>query len=121
MKKITIIDDSATVLKILKKCLVNSGYEVETIIDSGKAFDGRLQAFNPDLVIIDINMPEFDGFYVLEKLKKNNLCPNAKILMCSSKFFEHDIARAKELGADDFLVKPFSDNKLIEKVSSLAG
>jgi DNA-binding response OmpR family regulator len=121
MKKIMIIDDSAIILKVMKKYLANSGYEVETIIDSATVFDGRVQVFGPDLFIIDINMPKFDGFYVLENIKEKNLCPNAKIIMCSTKFFEHDLVMARDLGADDFLVKPFSDKELIEKISSIIG
>ncbi len=121
MKKIMIVDDSATILNVMKKYLSNSGFEVETVIDSTTFFDGRVEAFQPDLVIIDINMPTYDGFYILENIKKKNVCPNAKIVMCSTKFFEHDMARAKELGADDFLVKPFSDKELVAKISSIIG
>ena len=121
MKKIMIIDDSAVILKMMKKYLANSGYEVETIVDSSTVFDGRVEAFQPDLFIIDINMPQFDGFYVLENLRKKAICPDAKIVMCSTKFFEHDMAMARELGADDFLVKPFSDKDLINKIASMIG
>ena len=121
MKKVMIIDDSAVILKVMKKYLLNSGYEVETVVDSATVFDGRVQNFRPDLLIIDINMPQFDGFYVLEYLKKQAICPNAKVVMCSTKFFEHDMAMAKDLGADGFLVKPFKDQELIEKVLSMIG
>jgi DNA-binding response OmpR family regulator len=121
MKKIMIIDDSPTILAVMKKYLSKSGYDIETVVDSSEVFDGRVEAFGPDLFIIDINMPKFDGFYILENLKKKNLCPNAKIIMCSTKFFEHDRTMAKELGADDFLVKPFSDKDLIQKISSIIG
>ena len=121
MKKIMIVDDSLTILKVMKKYLLNSGYEVEIVSDSSTFFDGRVEAFSPDLFIIDINMPKFDGFYVLENLKKRELCPKAKVIMCSTKFFEHDMAMARDLGADAFLVKPFSDKELIEKISSIIG
>ncbi len=63
-----IIDDSPTILKVLKKYLLNSGYEVETVVDSTTFFDGRVEAFKPDLFIIDINMPQYDGYYILEKV-----------------------------------------------------
>ncbi len=121
MKKIVIIDDSATIVNVMKKILSNADYEVKTIIDSTTFFDGRVQDFNPDLMIIDINMPELDGFYLLENIKKKKVCPGAKIVMCSTKFFEHDIARAEELGADGFLIKPFNDKQLLDKVDSLIG
>ncbi|MBA3027637.1 MAG: response regulator [Desulfobacteraceae bacterium] len=121
MKKIMIVDDSPTILSVMKKYLSNSGYQVETVVDSGTFFDGRAEAFHPDLLIIDINMPQYDGFYLLEHLKKKNLFPGTKIVMCSTKFFDHDISAAKDLGADDFLVKPFNDKQLIEKISSILG
>lgn len=116
-----IIDDSPTILNVMKKYLLSSGYEVETIVDSSTFFDGRVEAFKPDLFIIDINMPKFDGFYILENLKKQSMCPAAKVIMCSTKFFDHDMAMARDLGADDFLIKPFNDKQLIEKISSMIG
>ena len=94
---------------------------MKTITDSTTFFDGGVQDFNPDLMIIDINMPEHDGFYLLENIKIKKVFPDAKIVMCSTKFFEHDIARAEELGADGFLVKPFNDKQLLEKVDYLIG
>ena len=121
MKKIMIVDDSPTILKVLKRYLLNSGYEVETIVDSATFFDGRVEAFKPDLFIIDINMPQYDGYYILENIKKQGLCPDAKVIMCSTKFFEQDKARARELGADDFLVKPFSDKEMIAKIAGMIG
>ena len=121
MKKIMIIDGSQTIAGIMKKFLLDAGYEVEAVADSSTIFDGRVQIFNPDLIILAINMPAFDGFYILECLKKQNMCPGAKVVMCSTKFFEHDVTKAKDMGADDFLVKPFSDRELIEKVLAMIG
>ena len=64
---------------------------------------------------------ELDGFNILENIKKQNIMTDAKIMMCSSKHFEHDIEKAKKLGADDFLVKPFNKEELLTKVSILLG
>lgn len=116
-----IIDDSPTILKVMQKYLLSSGYEVETVVDSATFFDGRVEAFEPDLFIIDINMPQYDGFYILESIKKQERYANAKAIMCSTKFFEQDKARARELGADDFLVKPFNDKQLIAKIATIIG
>ena len=121
MKKIVVVDDSATIARVMKKFLSGAGYQVETVIDSTTVFNGHVEAFNPDLFIVDINMPKLDGFYVLENIKGKNMCPGSKVVMCSTKFFEHDVKRAMDLGADDFLEKPFSDSELIEKVTSIIG
>lgn len=121
MKKILIVDDSVTIANVMRRFLERAGYEVDTLIESATFFDGRVTAFDPDLLILDINMPRFDGFYVLEMAKKINACPRAKIVMCSTKIFEQDFNRARSLGADGFLVKPFNANDLIAKVSAVIG
>ena len=121
MKKILIVDDSPTIVNMMKKILSKAGFKVDTILDSSTFFNGKVEKVQPDLLILDINMPKLDGFYVLENIKKKNMCPKAKIIMCSTKFFEYDMSRAKELGADDFLVKPFNYKTLIERVSLLIG
>jgi len=121
MKKILIVDDSTTIAKAMQRSLEDAGYTVDTLNESASFFDGRVTAFDPDLVILDINMPRFDGFYVLEMAKKINTCPRAKVLMCSTKVFEQDLNRAKTLGADDFLIKPFNAAELLAKVSAVIG
>jgi DNA-binding response OmpR family regulator len=121
MKKILIVDDSVTIAKAMQRSLEGAGYTVDTLHESATFFDGRVTAFDPDLVILDINMPRFDGFYVLEMAKKINTCPRAKVLMCSTKVFEQDLNRAKTLGADDFLIKPFNAGELLAKVSAVIG
>ena len=120
-KSVVIVDDSTTIVNVIKKILIGARYEVEAITDSSMFFDGTVEMINPDLLIIDINMPVFDGFYLLEQIKARKMCPKAKIMMCSTKFFEHDIQRAQELGADAFLIKPFTGEQLIGKVSELIG
>jgi len=121
MKKILIVDDSRMIAQVMKQFLSNAGYEVETMTDSSTFLDGRVQVFNPDLLLLDINMPSFDGFYILENFIKQSMCPHTKVVMCSTKFFEHDVARAKDLGAHDFLIKPFSDKELMYTVSAMIG
>ncbi len=121
MKKILIVDDSVSIANAMRRSLESTGYEVETLNESATFFDGRAAAFDPDLLILDINMPRFDGFYVLEMAKKINTCPRAKVLMCSTKIFEQDLKRARSLGADDFLIKPFTASDLTAKVSALIG
>lgn len=121
MKKILIVDDSVAIANAMRRSLENAGYEVETLNESATFFDGRVAAFDPDLLVLDINMPRFDGFYVLEMSKKINTCPRSKVLMCSTKIFEQDLKRAQSLGADDFLIKPFNAAELLAKVAALIG
>jgi len=105
----------------METILVNAGYAVETVTDSALVFDGRIERFGPHLFIVDINMPNFDGFYVVENIKNSSVAPDAKVVMCSTKFFEHDRVKAKRLGADDFLVKPFAYKALLDMVESAIG
>jgi len=121
MKKILILDDSITIANAMQRFLVAAGYDVDTRYESETFFDGRATEFDPDLLILDINMPHFDGFYILEMTRKKNTCPRAKIMMCTTKIYEQDINRAKALGADGFLMKPFNADQLLLKVSELLG
>jgi len=121
MKKILIVDDSVTITNAMQRFLTAAGYEVDTRYESETFFDGRVTTFDPDLLILDINMPHFDGFHILEMAGKLKTCPHAKIMMCSTKIFEQDINRAKALGADGFLMKPFNADQLLSKVSEVIG
>jgi len=121
MKKILIVDDSKTIANAMQRFLAAAGYEVDTRYESETFFDGRVTIFDPDLLILDINMPNFDGFHILEMARKLKTCPRAKIMMCSTKIFEQDLNRAKSLGADDFLIKPFNADQLLSKVSEVIG
>lgn len=121
MKKILIVDDSPTIANAMQRFLTAAGYDVETRYESETFFDGRATEFDPDLLILDINMPHFDGFYILEKAREKNTCPRARIMMCSTKIFEQDIKRANVLGADGFLMKPFNAEQLLLKVSEVIG
>ena len=121
MKKILILDDSVTIANAMQRFLSAAGYEVNTRYESETFFDGRATEFDPDLLILDINMPHFDGFYILEMAAKKKTCPRAKIMMCSTKIFEQDIKRAEALGADGFLMKPFNADQLLLKVSEVIG
>lgn len=119
MKKILIVDDSETIANIMKRFLTGEGYAVQAVPDSTGVFNEPVLAFHPDLFILDINMPYADGFWVLEKIRAHEDLRQAKVIMCSTKFFEHDVDRARELGADAFLVKPFSEQQLLDTVASV--
>lgn len=117
--KILIVDDAAFMRMMIKDTLKKNGYE--NIIE---AADGELavQAFkaeNPDLVIMDITMPNKNGLEALKEIKQ--LDPNAKIVMCSAMGQESMVVEAIRSGAKDFIVKPFKADRVLKTVQGILG
>ncbi|MBC5635972.1 response regulator [Ornithinibacillus sp. BX22] len=113
-KRILIVDDAAFMRMMIKDILLKNGFEVV-----GEAQDG-LQAIelfnelNPDLVTMDITMPEMDGITALKKIKEQS--PAAKIIMCSAMGQQAMVIDAIQAGAKDFIVKPFQADRVIEAI-----
>lgn len=114
MKKILVVDDEKPISDIITFNLVNEGYEVE------KAYDGEaaLELFEksqPDLVILDLMLPKVDGLEVCRQIRKDSAVP---IIMLTAKDSEIDKVLGLELGADDYVTKPFSNRELIARVKA---
>ncbi|GAQ26244.1 response regulator [Tepidanaerobacter syntrophicus] len=114
MGGILIVDDAAFMRMMIKDILTKNGYQV-----SGEAENGAVavQAYNelkPDLVIMDIAMPEMDGIEAVKKIKA--IDPSAKIIMCSAMGQQAMVIDAIQAGARDFVVKPFQPERVIEAV-----
>lgn len=114
MKKILVVDDEKPISDIISFNLANEGYEVD------KAFDGEeaLQVFEegkPDLVILDLMLPKKDGLEVCREIRKESAVP---IIMLTAKDSEIDKVLGLELGADDYVTKPFSNRELIARVKA---
>lgn len=114
MKKILIVDDEKPISDIIKFNLNKEGYEVLT------AYDGReglavFEAENPDLVILDLMLPELDGLEVAKGIRKSSHIP---IIMLSAKDSELDKIIGLEIGADDYVTKPFSNRELLARVKA---
>ena len=113
MKKILVVDDEKPISDIVKFSLSKEGFEVVT------AFDGEegLAVFateNPDLVILDLMLPKIEGLEVCREIRKTS---NVPIIMVTAKDSEIDKVLGLELGADDYVTKPFSNRELIARVS----
>ncbi len=113
--RILIIDDDIELCQLLKKYLELENYKV-TIKHDGKA--GLLEVTKGDyhLVVLDVMLPEMNGFEVLAELRKNKTLP---VLMLTAKDSEVDKVSGLRLGADDYLTKPFSSNEFVARVQSL--
>jgi two-component system, chemotaxis family, chemotaxis protein CheY len=113
--KILIVDDSQFMRSVLKDILDTEGYEsIEA--ENGKEAIEKFEAEKPDLLLLDIVMPEVDGKEVLEKIGKQ-----AKIIVISAVGQEKMVEEAKALGALDYIVKPFDSKKVVETIKKAVG
>ena len=111
-EKILIIDDDASILKALKYSLELAGYPTLTASD-GRAALRLLYAERPDLLILDVMMPDLDGWQVCQRVREMADTP---IIMLTAKGSSEDIVKGLDLGADDYIVKPFTVKELLARV-----
>lgn len=116
--KVLVVDDDISMVELLVDCLKREGYDVSFAEDGLKGY-AAVEAAKPDLVILDLLMPGMHGFDVCEKIKKEPGLAGVKILISSGKGYAVDVKAAKRLGADDYIVKPYDMNALLEKVKAL--
>ena len=115
-RRVLIIDDEHNIVSLFKLVLVNSGYEVEESSDPlyGMVLVGE---FKPDLLILDLRMPDIDGSEISRKLKESKVTQHIKILIVSG--FLPPVSTLSDMHADDFLAKPVGLNRLVERVGRL--
>jgi two-component system chemotaxis response regulator CheY len=114
-KRILIVDDAAFMRMMVRDILQKNNYEI-----CGEAVNGldaieKYENLKPDLVTMDITMPEMDGISALREIKKNN--PNAIVIMCSAMGQQSMVIDAIQAGAKDFVVKPFQQDRVIEAIN----
>lgn len=120
MKTVLIIDDENYINRLVHFNLLEDGYDVITA-SSGKEGLDLLKKKHPDLVILDIAMPEMDGFTVMEKMREDDDLKNIPILILTAKVMEEVEKRAMKLGAAGFMTKPFSPSELSKRVDEIIG
>jgi two-component system response regulator VicR len=113
-EKILVVDDEKNIVDILKYNLEKAGYDVLCAYDGKEAIFQALK-YKPDLILLDVMLPEYDGFAVCRKLRESMTVP---IIMLSAKGEELDKVIGLEMGADDYITKPFSQRELIARVKS---
>jgi len=114
-KKILVVDDEAKIVKVLKAYLEQSGFQVLTAAD-GKAALAIFQRDKPDFMILDLNLPGMDGLDVCRTVRRQS---NIPILMLTARVEETDKLIGLELGADDYVVKPFSPREVVARVRTI--
>jgi DNA-binding response OmpR family regulator len=113
--KILIIEDDPTILRVVKDNFVSQGYQVQTARDGQKGLEAALND-GPDLIVLDIMLPEMNGFEICRAVRLEKL--EMPILMLTAKGQEEDIVRGLELGADDYITKPFSIRELVARAQA---
>ena len=120
-KKILVVEDDAFFSSIMSEELTKVGYEVKSVFDGTHAIQA-IEDEKPDLVLLDLLMPQTDGFQVLTALKNNPSSPTTPVIVLSNFGQSQDIKRAKDLGATDFLIKiNYMPKQVLEKVSAVLG
>lgn len=114
-KKVLIVDDAAFMRMMIKDILTKNGFDVV-----GEAADGaqaveKFKELTPDLVTMDITMPEMDGITALKEIKK--IDPNSIVIMCSAMGQQAMVIDAIQAGAKDFIVKPFQAERVLEAIN----
>ncbi len=119
MAKILVVDDAAFMRMMIKDILTKNGYEVAGEAENGAVAVSKYSELKPDLVLMDITMPEKDGIQALKEIKSSDA--GAKVIMCSAMGQQAMVIEAIQSGARDFIVKPFQADRVIEAVKKVVG
>ena len=119
MAKIMICDDAAFMRMMIKDILTKNGYNVAGEAENGAKAVEKYAELKPDLVLMDITMPEMDGIEALKKIKASD--PSASVIMCSAMGQQAMVIESIQSGAKDFIVKPFQADRVIEAVLKVVG
>ena len=116
---IYVVEDDTSILKLIEYSLRSKGYHVYCF-ENGKEFFDKLSEKKPDIVLLDIMLPDIDGTEILTKLKEKEDTKNIWVMMITAKTSEYDIISALDGGADDYIKKPFSVMELLSRVGAIA-
>ena len=118
-KEILIVDDAAFMRMMIKNIVTKAGYEVVGEAENGAQAVEMYKELKPDLVTMDITMPEMDGIQAVKAIKE--IDPNANIIMCSAMGQQAMVMEAIQAGAKDFIVKPFQQDRILQTIERIIG
>ena len=114
-RKILVVDDEERMIRFIRLNLEHDGFVVIDALN-GKSALQRLRDTTPDLILLDVMMPDLDGFEVLQMVREITSVP---VIMLTAKGEEDDRVRGLELGADDYITKPFSPRELVSRIKAV--
>ena len=114
-KKVLVVDDSLLILKLIEKFLKNENYIIMLARDAGEALE-ILDTVTPDIVLLDILLPDIDGYNMLKILKLRQQTEDVPVIFISSLSRGMDISKGLKLGAEDYIIKPFTSTELKNKI-----
>jgi DNA-binding response OmpR family regulator len=115
---ILVAEDQEHIRSLITYKLRHSGYTVVTAVDGLEAIK-KAEETNPDLILLDVMMPLLTGFEVLARLKQHEKLKTVPVLMVTAQSQEDEVIKGLELGADDYITKPFSPNELVARVKTV--
>jgi CheY-like chemotaxis protein len=116
--RILVVEDEESLLKLESILLSSKGYSVTGVMDGRSALE-EVKANNPDLVILDIMLPEIDGFEVCRRIKEDPVSSHIPVLILTAKKNSQDLARGQQVGCDAYITKPFKSAKVLDMVQEL--
>jgi len=117
--RVLLIDDEQFYFKLIRKTLKEAEYDLE-YAKTGSEGLSKIPTFDPDLVIVDLKLPEMDGFQILQRLRKDPKYSHMPVIVITAQDELSEKLKAFELGADDYLVKPFQPEELVARMGILA-
>lgn len=116
-KKVLVVDDAAFMRKLLKNIIKEQGFDVIGEGSNGLEAVELIESLNPEILFIDITMPMLDGVSAIEKIREKN--KQVKIIVCSAMASQEMVIKSIKVGADDFVQKPFTEEKIIEALAKI--
>jgi two-component system alkaline phosphatase synthesis response regulator PhoP len=117
-RKVLIVDDEPNIVTALEFLLKRSGYDVRLATNGAEALE-QVEAYRPDVVLLDVMMPVKSGYEVCQKLRERPELAGTKIVMLSAKGSEAEVNKGLSLGADLYITKPFSTQELVATINGL--
>lgn len=117
-KKVLVVDDEKDFIRVIKQTLTDAGYEVIVAFNGKEALE-KVREEAPDLMVLDINMPQMGGYEVCKKLRQDPLYKRIPIIMLTVKKGMDDKIKGMKLGSDEYMIKPFDPEELLLRVEKI--